>query len=375
MSMQTPPTVAGSAAIDRLRSIRDADTARISHQQVARVTEGLIAAEPLVVTAAKAGLEPAEVLDLVGGFGTWLSHVEGAVQVQTSFGSTDAPPGEGMVVVPEGYEPNRRPYRRDVVRSLCTIVAHRPGDAEVARYLARRYPATSSHHVPTYSTVALVRFFAEQGRLDELDQINDDNQRLAALLVAAYELLCDYTDRANAAVMRLVRVTSDGWDDGGVPTAEIEGLLDELEWAYAERLRRLRRTLALHTQAASPTTAQGVALELGFLQQRIGTEPEDWLLRDIGEISVAGLRRLGEDAGLRLEAPGRAEVSRIRSRLRKSGLAADVDKLVDEALRARDAGVDAAFWESMERRAVGDPDWETTLNEAYRKIEGESSQD
>lgn len=360
-------------AIERMRAHRD--QGRLTQSQLRTVVDGICDCYSLSEIAEAASVGERDVLDLVGELGTWLSHVHGAVRRETVALSRTAsdqlfPDNRGdndAVLLPHGFEPGKRPYRRDVSRSLATIVVHGPSDSDLARFLARRYPSTTQ--VLTLPHLAMVRMFDELGRIDEITDVNPDNPALSGILVAAWDLLADAAERANASLSELLDLDPQQWDDDEIAdgVTKVRELIDGQRWCREADVRELDR--ACEAADADPAFGRtALSRHIGFWRQRVAHDPGAWWFASVGEIPIGGMRRIAEKAGLRLSNPNRTEVIRVRRRLADMGLAKDIDRLVHEALRAQDAGVADEFWAVMQARADGAIDWAKRLEEVFASV-------
>lgn len=359
------PHIPIDPVVERLTAIRDRDHDTLDYRQMLRIVQGVAAGEPLADTADAVGIDRQRVIDAVGEFGTWLSHVHGAMPDTARNGAADG----RRAATPVGYADDGREHNSNVDTSAATIAWYRPDRATLLRYVARRRP--SPLRAITYPLLTLTHFFARIGRLSDLDGINPDNPTLAARLITAHDMLRDAANTSNRSVGRLltVDVVADGDLDGTRDT--LEQILADTSWAFEAELRPLARAVQ-HARDAEDSPALRAALNSSVqtLQGKVRARPSDWLFSEVGDISAAGVRRLAEGAGLLIEQPGRREVGRVRDRLRALGLGNDVDQLVDDALLAEHLGVGVEFWDAMARRADGDPTWETGLLRAYRRVAG-----
>ena len=372
-----------NAAIERLRAQCGADANEpepFTLDHFRAIVDGLVACQPLADTAAIAGLAPGRILDAVADLGTWLTHAKGASGVTVVppedmtkmplFQITPAPVGKPKrskpttddiraarkrkkfpvyVVIPEGYD---KFAGRDVRQSLGAVVASRPSNSELVRFMSRKYRKSSREL--TFPMVTSLCFFAKVGRLDEIGDVNPCNPEYLSTVIAAYDLLEFARRDAMTALLSLSDTDAD-LDAIEVSTAKIRTLFE----ADAMKLERLI--------ASARQNEKGMRLlvaERSFLAQKVSVNPSTYSLTNIGALSAGQIRRIAQAAGLEIESATRAEEAGIRTRLADMGLGADADLLVGEALRAQRADVEDQFWDAMDRRISGDPLWKEALTDA-----------
>lgn len=332
------------ASVTRLRQILTPTEQPPTATQVRAIVDGLLTCTSLPDVAAAAQLPPGRVLTIIGQLGTFLRHTRDVpaftlvkAKDVTAARLFQVEPGQGAleVVIPTGFERSGSGERRDISKALGTIVASRPTDTEIARWVARQQPADYGLE---YTVVTMVWFFARIGRLDELDEINPGHVPLARSLVAAWDLLDGGRRRALAAVVAM---------------AETETVTE----AHIDAVRPFWEARTSRLQQAMHFGGQAVAREArSFVEHALTNLPGD-----VQTINQGQIRRLCEASNLVVDVVSRAEESDIRSRLDEMGLGADADLLVHEGVSALKRGLDVEFWQAMELRAQGDPDWHAPL--------------
>lgn len=375
-----------NSEIEQLRAgCAEEDTSeRFTVEQLDVVVSGLIACKSRAEIAAEAGLTGDRVLDAVAELGTWLTHANGASGVKVvSADKVDrlpllqvplAPVGKprrnkeakaawdnevkrrrrmrkpNLVVIPDGFEP--RDCGRDVRQSLGAVVASRPGTTDLVRYIGRKYRESSLEL--SYELVSVVWFFAHVGRLDEIGEVNPTSRAYHRCVVQAYDLL----ETARRDAMGSLAHIASG-----------EGDLDQLADAIAKarplfEAEAARLGRIVEQARRSDGVAPLLAKERRFLAQRIDQQPEAFTVTTIAGLSEGQVRRIAQTASLDTDAGGRAEEAEIRRRLHALGLGNDADMLVPAGMRAIRAELDDVFWDALERRAGGDPQWDHELTEA-----------
>lgn len=321
-----------------------------SLQQVTRIVNGVMALESRDAIAAAAGMDPDEVLTCVAALGTWLRHIRGAMPFdlvrpptadQQLLWQPDVQADSAtQVVIPPGFERAGSGRRRDVTKALGSLVVSRPTDEELARWVARRTPATTE--AVEWTLVTIVHTFGRLGRIEELDAINPESFELSQALCRAWDLL--ETSRVTALDAAARVLSASAPDPADLAAARV---LHEAGFARLERVLTARSDLLEREKAR---------LALALLDGLIPTS--------IGELTAAQVRRIAQLAGLTVEVPNRTEEAEVRRRLDDLGLARDADQLVPAAVRAINSGLEEAFWEAMQLRADGVEDWQAPLRAA-----------
>lgn len=357
-----------------VESLREKAEARLSEQDntrptVARVrtiVEDLLAGRTLHETAAKMGQATAEenvnlVLGVIARFGTWVTHTMEVNEIEpefasvlesTSLGAADLARGQGRIVIPEGYEPDRN-GGRDVARALAAIISNKPTAEAVARFVDRTYRMRSS--ALSHQMVSSVWSFAARNRLDRITKVSDD-PIFHQQVVAAFDLLDVSRRDALRSIERLLSVTFP------LDAAAVDAIITELtriRWVNEAEISRLLRTA--ETAKARPDSVPVLERELRILSARIDREP--WNISSVGRLNAGQVRRIATLGGLTVETPTRTNEAAIRATLRNLGLSSDADKLVPEALRATERNLLDEFWNILQARVDGDITWSEQLEE------------
>lgn len=353
--------------IEHLRSMATNVSAasKPSVTDITNIVHDLLAVVPLEDTAKKMPRGTTDeqvrmVLDIIGTFGTWLTHSIGASGVQVSYAADDEQMSlfqsvvqnikgpsrkrkPSMVKIPLGYEPGAS-HKRDVTRALASIVAANPDDDVISRFVSRTYRTRSS--TLTYAVVAGVWMFAVKGRLDRIEHVSSDAV-FHSQVVAAYDLL----DVARLDGIKALHALSAG--NLKIDSAK-KAALQSIWLAEAE----IGRILALLKEGNPSYT---VAVD--SLRKRMEAEPSKFNPTAISLLSAGQIQRICAASGLRVEPDSRSNEIEIRSKLRTLGLSVDADRLVPEALRAIERGQQDAFWAVMQSRLEGDSSWADQLQE------------
>lgn len=344
--------------------------ARPTVEQVGMIVDDLRAGETLAATGAKMGQGSVKagqrlVLDVVATFGTWLAHSVGRAEVTSSYAVTaeksvqtelfpvaakTVKQRKNHVVIPEGYEPSG-PYKRDVDKALCTIVAHRPSREVIARFVARTYTTRQSHL--GYPVVAGVWGFARHGRLASIDLVSDDLV-FQTQTIEAFDILDVGREDAIKAIGKLI-------DAENVTAKEAIKVCDRAFWLDEQTFGLLRKVAELVKK--NPAETARLSREVGLLRRKVELHPERYRPAQVSALTLGQVRRICEINGIRVEPENRAEETEIRNTLKTMGFAVDADRLVPEALRCADAGTLDTFWDIMHARAEGDPEWSRQLQE------------
>jgi hypothetical protein len=344
--------------------------ARPSVEQVGAIVADLANGESLAVTGAKMKQGSVKagqrlVLDVVATFGTWLAHSVGRADVTSSYAASEeqqvqtelfpvkpkpARKRKNHVVIPEGYEPSG-PHKRDVDKALCTIVAHRPNQEVISRFVARTYTVRQSHL--GYPVVAGVWGFARHGRLASIDLVSEDLV-FQAQVVEAFDILDVGREDAIKAVEKLLTAEN-------VTHKDALKACDRAFWLDEQSFGMLRKVAELAKKDASETSR--LQREIGLLRRKVELHAGRYRPAQVSDLTLGQVRRICESNGIRVEPESRAEETEIRNTLKTMGFAVDADRLVPEALRCADSGTLDTFWEIMNARAEGDPDWSRQLQE------------
>jgi hypothetical protein len=344
----------------RVENAKAQQPLRPTLQQVSVITEGICGGEELSVTAGRIGLTDVEaaerlVLDVAATFGTWLAHSLGRADVQHVYTPADQQPTlfqvscePGTVMIPLGYEPTGK-HRRDVDKALCAILHHRPSNEVVARFVARTY--TTRQSLLSYPVVAGVWGFAHRGRLGTIDLVGGDLVFKTQVL-EAYDLLDVTRQDAVDAVQQLL---------GSREVAPEQALAacDRAYWLDESAFGFLRN---------AANCGNGLDREMQSLRGKVQRVPGKYFPQEIADLTLGQVRRICEIAGIRVEPENRAEATEIRMALKSMGFSVDADRLVPEALRCAEQGMLDEFWDVMQARADGDPEWSERLEELATRM-------
>lgn len=290
-------------------------------------------------------------LNIITKFGTWLSHVEGAIKttaVTENYDLLDLAKDIEIqssdtheVVVPYGYAP-KNTGNKDYTTAIASIIAHNPESSVIERFVSRAYRTRSSDL--TYPLIAGVWMFSKLERLENIDLVSDDTV-FHKKVVAAYDLLKIAINDAQESLeiindsdvkknrRKLINVcVKNRWVDESL-FSEIEKTLRDRKYDKAEKLIR-------------------------HLQTRSGLFP-----KNISDLTAGNVRKLCEYSGIPVEHTERVDETPIRSKLKSLGFAKDSDYLLADALKAYQKGLEAEFWDIMSLRSSGDPSWVTKLDE------------
>jgi hypothetical protein len=337
--------------LDRLRLASAATRSVITQAQAAAVVAGVLAGTDRDTICTATGLDPDQVLDVVASLGTRMRHSRPGPDfdlvkaAETTRAKSFTAPGGGLtVVIPPGFERAGSGRRRDVTQALGSLVASNPTADEISDWVARQRPAAST--VLEYTVLTTVHTFARFGRLDEIDEINRDAPELAGTLVDAVDLLLGGIRKGLSGFAAIVDgATGDDLEAAIVrarPLAEanVERVASEVESGH-EALERARNAFTHWVAAGSNSVPAGIA-----------------------DLDSGQVLRIANAAGLIHIATNRTDETEIRARLGDMGLASAADLLVTAGIRALQAGIEDAFWESMELRALGDEEWDEPLRRA-----------
>jgi hypothetical protein len=347
------------AVIGELEQLAAAEIKRLTLTQVQTFVAKLKACEPVDAIAAATGMDDDDVIDLGAKLGTWLTHVLGSVDVEIELAVKQAQPtlfpGADQVVIPAGFE-RRAKQRRDIVRALATIIVHDPDDATLQRFLDRLYPSKTS--VLAARDVFVVWRFAQLGRIDDLARISSNPAFNRTMASAFYTLETAVRD-AEAAFTVMVDLEAD--------PADVHAACVTSRWVREARISKMERL------AAQVRDGQGSENLLRRDQRYFGNEiaacPPAWTFTSVADLVEGQVLRIVEAAGL-VGDDSRRDALDIRSRLVALGeehgydIARDLDRLVPEGLRAKRAGVEDLYWEGIEARIAGDPNWREIFESA-----------
>jgi hypothetical protein len=263
----------------------------------------------------------------------------------TELGFTD-------VIIGDGFRPTRL-NGRDITKAAAAIIVAQPSRETIVRYLQR---TTEREKMLTYEHVSLVWLFSRLGRLDDLGEINQGSAALAHCFADAYDLLEVTRSEAMRALHTLcqVDVTVDEARDAVVR-------LRPLAETHAERVDRVLQ------RAELSGSSEALANELVWLRRQVDLSPYSFVCSDVSSMRAGQIMRCAQHAGLHTGGSSRVEEAEIRSRLEMLGLANEADRLVPTGVAATRQGLDDTFWEAVERRADGDPKWDSELLVAMRR--------
>lgn len=353
-----------------------------SAEQVIAVRDDVLALVPATVTASRLGLTAEQVIGIARDFGTWLSRSrkdavaleycsieemtgglpllqrrallsekerrEARLRERESreryadqlrsyerraarakalgrpIPDAPAPPthkdDRDTVYLPAGYVSRDG---RNINRAVGTLVEYCPDDATVRRYLARRYPSTTQSLCG--ETVFVAWRLAQLGRLDDLTELHP---RFAATLVEARDQLELAVTRAREARDRLLAWAA---HPEAVDRDELERTISACAWLAERDLERVR----VAAREGDDVTVERALRALALAFRR---EPLRFAVPDLATLREGQVRRIAEATGLRVDG-GDATVRRqARAELVRLGLAADIDKLLPEAVAAAERG-------------------------------------
>lgn len=370
--------------IDALRQLDDADRP-VSLDALRSITYGLLHAPHFSVDdlAREAGVTTDDVVSTIIRFGSWINRARGASGVDVVYAGGDQVQPTllaNATGVPSGLRKNvAKGYAtgsgktaavaqlsgnqvlahkslapaalgKDVTKALAEILAAQPGDGDVVRYFQRtsaRQQALAFEHVTT------VWMFARVGRLDELGMINPGSAELAQRLCDGYDIL----ENARAQAMRsLLVLCADGTDP-----SDVAGLLVALRPVAQGLVRDLDKLVRC---ADSHHGRRAIERELRWLCRMVDSHESSLLIGRIEDLNQGQMLRIVQQAGIDTNRVTRVEESEVRAKLVRMGLHADADQLVTTGVRAMRAGLDDEFWDAVERRSEGDPDWDSRLLDA-----------
>lgn len=362
------------ASIERLRERSKTQVQRLKNTTIRKIVDGLRAGTSLSEIVKQTRLSETEVLDIVAGLGTWLIHVhgsvpEGAVVKPTTKATSKKSPAKTKKVevqlsllgnpnnepVPSGFE-KRAPHRRDVVKSVGSIIYHNPDNVEITRWLDRRYMSTSG--VLTGADVATLFLVAQLGRLSEMGSLTPSPAASQAI-VGAFDLFSVSISDARDGVKELAEM---GTAKQPIDTEKIKHNVAKMAWLDESRARRLL-TLAEQAEEFGDRASQEA------LEQNLRSFAREASRTELNPTSIAALRRsqvlrLIERAGLAKSEDLKRTESSIRNKLIEMGLRDDLDRLLSDAMRAVHAKCESEFWKALEARKAGDSDWRARLQKS-----------
>lgn len=392
MGLDTPTTqgIDRVASIERLRERSKTQVKRLKNATIAKIVIGLRDNTSLKDLMKQTRLSETEILDIVAGLGTWLIHVHGSVpetakpaaktstkspvrastrkETQLSLLDILEKPKSAKVVTPKGSKPKidedkvppgfekSAAHRRDVVKSVGSIIYHNPSNSEITRWLDRRYMSTSG--VLTGADVTLMHLMAQLGRLSEMGAISP-SPAAAQAIVGAFDLfdvaICD----ANEAVSMLSGV---GRGEINLSADEIMHNATKMAWLNEARSSKI---FALARQAKEFADRESLAaLNHDLRSFSFEAESIHWHPKDIASLRRAQVARLIERSGLAKSEDLKRTESEIRNKLVEMGLKDDLDRLLSDAMRAVHAKCESEFWAAITARQSGDANWRARLQKA-----------
>ncbi len=350
--------------ITKLEQLASIETQRVALPQIVSFVKLLRSVTPLSDVAAATNLAQDEVIDLGARLGTWLTHVSGSVAADIVLAADMEQPqlfpaNDGTtVIIPVGFERHPK-QRREINRSLATIIQHNPDEPTLSRFLDRLYPSKTS--VLAARDVFIVWRFAQLGRIDGLANISPTHPAFCRTMISAYNLLETAIADAEQAVLMLT--------DENADLADLAAACVKARWLNEARIGRLERQVQHASSGPS-------ALEMLRRHQRtfaieVSSVPNAWRIDDLAHLREGQVLRLVQASGLVNEESARREALEIRTRLieldteNDSDLSKDLDLLVPEGVRAKRAGLEMEFWDAIEARLAGDPDWRERLEAAF----------
>ena len=373
---------------------------QITLEQARGVVDGLVGITSLADIATATGLTEDEVLDVVKRLGTWLTHVHGGSNA-TLVKSADVgqmpllqipaspEPGakkrnkptepaankrkkaaerdERVVTIPAGFEP-RAPHKRDVRKALASIVVHRPDNTSLVRWISREYPSETK--MLTYTAITAAWNFAHFGVLDKLSEIAP-NPGFMTVLLQAYDTLdvarLDAIDGlrtlARGDVSDLQVLANACAKCRFIAEGEIVKIERCIDIVAAETADLVARSVDL--DKTRPSSESTLLRELRWLAERVRVQPRRYMIEDVGNMQPSQVLRIAQMAGVPVEGGNRQAEAEIRERLAALSLSADADRLVPEGLRAARLDLLEEFYEALDRRADGDPNWNHVLQRAF----------
>jgi hypothetical protein len=347
-------------AIERIRATLGRTNDRLDLVTVRSIVDGIKAALPLSAIATTAKMTEPAVLDLVAELGTWLVHVHGGastdekivVAADQAQPSLFYDPGDG-IVVPLGFE-RRKGLRRDLTKSIAALVRNAPDDAELSRWLDRKYPSTVG--VLTADDIHTIKTIARIGRLNELDLVST-SPAYNQVIVAAFDLLDVALCDALGGMADLVRMSQ---PDAEIDLDLVESAATKIAWMNEGRMARVS---ALANLARESGNTSALRHNLETFAHEVRNSPQ-WRPTTIAKLEDGQILRLIERSGLAEPPDARKTETALRKKLIALGLRNDVDRLLPDALRAVRAKLEDEFWTAIDARLGGDPEWRIPFEEA-----------
>ena len=342
------------AVLDRLTAVQTVEAEkRFTVQEASTLIDALRNVTPLSETAKLCGLTPAEVLDLTGKLGTWLTHSVGSAGADTETSRSRAQLSlfqdarENVVVVPPGFE-RRGKQRRDVNKALAAIVVHAPSESDLVRWHDRAYP--DDQIAMTARDVYVWWSFARLGRIEELSDVST-SVGFSRIMVEAFDLLnVAITDAAASLAIAV---------DESASAEDVADCCAAMLWVHEARVLKLQR-LARICAGSGDVTA--LRREQRSFRTDVARSPM-FQVTDLADLSQGQVVKIVQAAGL-AETTSRKDESELRKRLIDLGLERDLDLLVPLGLRAGQRDLDSVFWSAIDLRAKSDPNWRLELDEA-----------
>lgn len=297
------------------------------------------------------------VLDVLAKLGPWLAHSIGRAEATWRYAADveqptlfTATPADGAVIIPDGYEPTG-PHRRDLDKAIAAVVIHKPSEDILERFVDRTYATRQS--IMNYPLVAGVWGFAQQGRLGTLDAVSDD-LLFQTQAVDAYDLLDVGREDAIKAITRLLTAEN-------LTAKKLLGLCDRAYWLDEAGFQSLRR--AASAALGDKSRSDFMLRELATMRRRIESQHARYFPENVADLTLGQVRRISENAGIRVEPENRVEETAIRRTLKSMGFSTDLDRLLPEALRCAETGTLEEFWDIMQSRKDGSRDWSARLEQ------------
>jgi hypothetical protein len=329
-------------------------TTQLSLEKLIAVINFLRATIPMSQVTRDLDLTEDDVFRIITELGTWLIHAHGAAPGEIIAADASLQlsllPTEGAVVVPQGFD-RRNGLRHDISKSIRAVLVHNPDDTELARYIDRKYP--NEGLVLTDTAVHTVWTIAMVGELDNL-HLGSDSPEWARVMLEAYDLIDVSLTDAHRAARRITAMQSIDLDD-------LANAFAQLSWLHESKMRRLTNILEIVRSSPGDDASQILERELGMLASELEKKP-GWLPLNIGDLEKGQIVRLVERNGLARDPDSRKIELEIRSRLTDRGLKRDFDLLVPDGVRATLLGAPEVFWDAIEERKNGEPEWREPLD-------------
>lgn len=256
-------------------------------------------------------------------------------------------------------------------KSLASIYAQRPDDAELIRFVDRTYATLdielSADHV------WLLRWFTDQGLTERLLEIAGQsfldtmgqtmllptaerpaNYPLCQVFVKAFDAVEEVRKQAQRALAGIVseEITEPG---------EVYAVLRGSAWMSPVRVDRLLTVAKRAAEPGSPARMLDLFRQnLRAFRWDVQTFPSEFLVGSFEELTDASVLQIVRLLDLpTVDNKEEREVARrVSIRLSQMGLKRDRDVELPEAMRAWRLGILDDFWVSRQARMDGDPDWE-----------------